>query len=133
MFSRSIAPVCAAFVALGSWSLAQAPKPVGPANPPVAARGIVVGAPGANSLNLRTSTGILIVKAHSMAQLKTVRGGDLVRVYGRPSGRFLTGANIRVLQRKASDNAEDYAGPRVEKVGGNSARATQTPAPARAR
>lgn len=113
---------------LGCGLAAHAQKTGGPVSAPVMAQGIVAGAPGAEQFNLRTRTGILLVKPHSAALLKMVRGGDLVRVYGRPVGRFIYGANVRILQKKASNNAEDYQGPRVEKIDGNpDTRSTPTP------
>lgn len=78
-----------------------------PKSKPVTVTGYVAGAPQATEFNLRTNGEIWRVKSNA-SLISRVRGGDLVRVFGRPLGRLIHKANIRVLRPRASTTPEDY-------------------------
>ena len=110
---------------LGTLAVAQAAPKSNPVSKPVAATGIVVGAPGATEFNLRTATGILRVRFHGKVNIKEIRGGDQVRVFGRPLGRVLYDSNVKLLRTKASDNPDDYSQPAVERLDGEPRRGSE--------
>lgn len=93
-----------------STAKAQPKKDAGPKSKPVTVNGIVAGAPQGREFNLRAAGGqIWRINIHSGANLKNVRGGDQVRVFGKPLGSTLYYCNVRVLRRGASDTPDDYA------------------------
>lgn len=120
MIQRFTLPFAASALVLGTFALAQSQSK--PVSKPITATGIVVGAPRTTGkvtqFNLRTSLGIYQVRPHSKTQMQEVRGGDLVRVYGRPLGRVIYNANVKLLETKASDNPDDYAPPAIERLDG---------------
>ena len=126
MFQRFTLPILTSVTAtalVASIAVSQSQPAKGPQSKPVAATGIVVGAPrmldeGAMEFDLRSASGLLRVRPHSKKQMEEIRGGDKVRVFGRPLGRVIYGANVRLLQAKASDIADDYDQPAVERLDG---------------
>lgn len=126
MFQRFTFPLAATAAAtalvLGAFALApttvRAQPKSNPKSTPVTATGIVVGAPSASEFQLRTAAGFYRVKFHSKVNMKDVRGGDQVRVFGRPLGKVIYDANVRLLRAKASDIADDYTRPSVERLDG---------------
>ena len=120
MFQRFTLPLATTALVMGTFALAQSQSE--PKSKPVAATGIVVGAPrttdNAIEFDLRTAAGLYRVRPHSKTQMKEIRGGDKVRVFGRPLGKVIYGANVRLLQAKASDIADDYDRPAVERLDG---------------
>ena len=96
---------------------AQAQPKTTPVSKAIVATGIVVGAPRMNDFDLRTSAATYRVRFHSKSQMQNVQGGDRVRVYGKPLGLVITGANVRLLKKRASDIADDYDRQSVQKVG----------------
>lgn len=125
MFQRLTFPLAGAALLLGTFSVAQAKPKSNPVSRPITATGIVVGAPGATEFQLRTTTGLLRVRFHGKVAIKGIRGGDQVRVYGRPLGRVLYDSNVRLLRAKASANAEDYSQPAVERLNGKPRRGSE--------
>ena len=126
MFQRISLPITTATLLFGLITLAPAqPKTTAPKSQPVTATGIVVRAPRATDFDLRTSARTYRVRFHSKTQMKDVRGGDRVRVYGRPLGLVIYDANVRLLEKKASDNAEDYDEPSVERLDGKPTKGSQ--------
>ena len=109
MFKTTL--LCGVALVFGAASLqAQPKKDSGPKSQPVAVTGIVAGAPQGREFNLRATGGqIWRINIHSGANLKNVRGGDRVRVFGKPLGTKLFYCNVRVLRRGASDSPDDYA------------------------
>ena len=108
MFSKFTLPFASAALVLGTFAVAPAQPESAPKSKPVTATGIVVGAPSAQDFQLRTAAGFYRIKFHSKVNMKEIRGGDLVRVFGRPLGRVIYDANVRLLEAKASDIADDY-------------------------
>ena len=108
----------------------EAPPTTAAQAKPIAATGIVVGAPrtlddGAMEFDLRTRAGLYRVRPHSMKQMEEIRGGDRIRVFGTPQGRVIYKANVRLLEAKASDIADDYDQPAVERLDGEPREGTQ--------
>ena len=128
---RFTLPAATAVFVLGTFAVAQSQtKPKSkPVSKAIAATGIVVGAPRMSEspmeFDLRTQAGIYRVRPHSKMQMQGVRGGDKVRVYGRPLGLVIYGANVKLLQKKASDIAADYDQPRVERLDGKPTEGSQ--------
>ena len=107
MFQRLTLPIAASALVLGTFALAQSqPSKSKPVSAPITAIGIVVGAPymtdNRMEFNLRTSAGLYRVRPHSKAQMKEIRGGDRIRAYGRPLGKVIYGANVKLLEARAS-------------------------------
>ena len=73
--------------------------------------GIVGGAPMAREFFLRANGETYRVQPLAKVGMSGVRGGDRVRVFGRPTGLIISHANVRVLTSRASDNASDYITP----------------------
>lgn len=73
--------------------------------------GIVVGKPRREDFFLRSNGFVYLVRPHSPGLLKTIAGGDGVRVYGTVNGLNISNANVRVLQSRASTHWDDYAPP----------------------
>ena len=124
-FSLAGAALVTGTLVLGTFAVAQAKPKSNPGSRPVAATGIVVGAPGATDFQLRTATGLLRVRFHGKVNIKEIRGGDQVRVFGRPLGRVLYDSNVRLLRAKASNNPDDYSRPTVERLNGKPRRGSQ--------
>lgn len=70
--------------------------------------GIVAGAPQGGEFFLRANGQTFRVKPLAKVGMKGIRGGDRVRVFGRPTGLRVNFANVRVLVSRASDNPSDY-------------------------
>lgn len=75
---------------------------------PITLTGIVAGAPQNGEFILRANGQTFRVKPLAKVSISGVRGGDRVRVFGRPTGLRVTFANVRVLVSRASDNPSDY-------------------------
>ena len=118
MFSKFTLPLASAALVLGTFAVASAQPESAPKSKPVTATGIVVGAPSASEFQLRTAAGFYRVKFHSKVNMKEIRGGDQVRVFGRPLGRVIYDANVRLLESKASDIADDYERTGPERADG---------------
>ncbi len=122
MFPRFTFPLTATALVLGTFAMAptlvQAQPKSNPKSKSVAATGIVAGAPSATDFQLRTRAGIYRVKFHAKVNMKEIHGGDQVRVYGHPLGKVIYDANVRLLRAKASDSADDYDRPTVERLDG---------------
>ncbi|HEX8463888.1 MAG TPA: hypothetical protein VF627_04655 [Abditibacterium sp.] len=73
--------------------------------------GIVGGSPAAGEFFLRANGETFRIKPLAKVGMSGVRGGDRVRVFGRPDGLIISSANVRVLTSRASDNASDYITP----------------------
>lgn len=125
MFQRFTFSLATSALVLGSFAVAQAKPKSNPVSRPVAATGIVVGAPGATDFQLRTATGLLRVRFHGKVNIKEIRGGDQVRVFGRPLGRVLYDSNVRLLRTKASSNPDDYSRSAVERLDGKPRRGSE--------
>ena len=121
MLHRFTVPLAASALVLGTFALAQS-KPGKPVSKPTTTVGIVVGAPRLTEspmeFDLRTRAGLYRVRPHSKTQMNEIRGGDQVRVYGSPLGLVIYNANVKLLKAKASDIADDYARPQVERLDG---------------
>ena len=100
------------FFAVSQFNVAQAQnKPTKSSQPvshPASFTGIVSGAPQNGEINLRVNGQVWRVKPASKAVLANIRGGDQVRAFGRPLGRFVYNAQLRVLRRSASTLPDDY-------------------------
>lgn len=75
---------------------------------PIKLTGIVAGTPSGGEFFLRANGQTFRVKPLPEVSMKGIRGGDRVRVWGRPTGLRVTFANVRVLVSRASDNPNDY-------------------------
>ena len=125
MFQRFTSSIAATALVLGTCAALQAQPKSAPKSKPVMATGIVVGAPSAKDFQLRTPAGFYRVQFHSKVNMKEIRGGDQVRVFGRPLGRVIYDANVRLLRAKASDIADDYQEPSVERLDGKPTEGSQ--------
>ncbi len=107
----------ALFAGLALVSYAQAqPKPS--MAKPIRLVGIVAGSFNGPEFLLHANSQTYRVRPLSTVALKSIRGGDQVRVWGRPTGLRINYANVRVLQVGASSNPTDYnpaPGETVEK------------------
>lgn len=92
-------------VALLSTAQAQ-PKPS--MARPIGLIGTVAGSFTGNEFLLRANGETYRVRPLAKVALKSIRGGDRVRVWGRPTGLRINYANVRVLQVGASGNPSDY-------------------------
>ena len=118
MFQRFTLPLATTALLMGTFAMAQAQPKSAPKSKAITATGIVVGAPRATDFDFRTAAGLYRVKFHAKVNMKNIRGGDQVRVYGKPLGRVIYNANVRLLKAKASDIADDYSRPTVERLDG---------------
>ncbi len=75
---------------------------------PVALTGVVAGNFTGREFTIRANGDSYRIRPLAKVLLKGVRGGDQVRVWGRPSGLTINYANVRVLQTGASSNPEDF-------------------------
>lgn len=75
---------------------------------PITLTGIVAGAPQGREFFLRANRQIYRISTSPSVAMNTIRGGDRVRVFGIPTRLNLQRANVRVLQRRASDSPGDY-------------------------
>lgn len=88
-------------------SIAQAqPKPA--MAKPIGITGIVAGSFTGNEFVLRANGSTYRVRPLAKVAIKSIRGGDRVRVWGRPTGLRINYANVRVLQIGASSNPTDF-------------------------
>lgn len=97
----------ALFASLALVSNAQAQTKPGMAKP-IGLVGIVAGSFSGPEFILRANGQTYRVRPLSTVALKSIRGGDRVRVWGRLSGLRLNYANVRVLQVSASSNPTDF-------------------------
>ncbi len=75
---------------------------------PIGLVGIVAGSFTGKEFLLRANGETYRVRPLGKVDLKRIRGGDQVRVWGRPTGLRINFANVRVLQIGASSNPTDY-------------------------
>ncbi|RYG69541.1 hypothetical protein EON80_09595 [bacterium] len=75
---------------------------------PIKLTGIVAGSPNGGEFFLRANGQTFSVKPLAKVGTSGIRGGDRVRVWGRPTGLRVNYANVRVLTSRASDNPTDY-------------------------
>lgn len=75
---------------------------------PIGLTGIVAGSFTGKEFLLRANGETYRVRPLAKVDLKKIRGGDQVRVWGRPTGLRINFANVRVLQVGASSNPTDY-------------------------
>ena len=116
-FVLSMAAVLGGIFCAAPTLKAQAQPKAAPVSKAITAIGIVVGAPRMSDFDFRTSAATYRVRFHSKTQMQNVQGGDQVRVYGKPLGLVITGANVKLLKKRASDIADDYDRQSVQKVG----------------
>lgn len=109
-------PLFSALVAgMALASTAQAQTKPGTTKPnmaaPIGLTGIVAGSFTGREFVLRANGTAYRVRPLAKVDLKSVRGGDQVRVWGRPSGLRINFANVRVVQRGASSDPTDFNPP----------------------
>jgi hypothetical protein len=75
---------------------------------PIGLTGIVAGSFTGNEFILRANGATYRVRPLAKVAIRSIRGGDRVRVWGRPTGLRINYANVRVLQVGASSNPEDF-------------------------
>lgn len=75
---------------------------------PIKLEGIVAPQPSAKEFVMRANGETYRVRPLQKVGMSGVRGGDRVRVWGRPTGLIISYANVRVLASRASDAASDY-------------------------
>ncbi len=75
---------------------------------PVSMTGIVAGSPKGNAFLMRVRGQIYRVTVLPKVSLANVQGGDRVRVWGIPTRQNLQRANVRVVQKGASSNPDDF-------------------------
>jgi hypothetical protein len=75
---------------------------------PIRLTGIVAGAPVGREFVLRANGETYRVRPLPEVSMTAIRGGDRVRVWGRPTGLRVNYANVRVVASRASSNPSDY-------------------------
>ena len=114
MKTSKIAVLCALSLATFSASILQAQPKAKPgmAKPsmakPIGLTGTVAGAFTGREFLLRANGQIYRVKPLSKVSLKGIKGGDSVRVWGRPTGLRVNYANVRLIQSSSSSEDSDY-------------------------
>lgn len=84
---------------------------------PIGLTGIVAGSFTGREFLLRANGETYRVRPLAKVSLKSVRGGDRVRVWGRPTGLRINFANVRVVEANASTNPSDFNPAPGEMVG----------------
>ena len=74
----------------------------------VSVTGIVAGSPKGKGFLMRVRGQIYRVTVLPKVSLANVQGGDRVRVWGIPTRQNLQRANVRVIQKSASNNPDDF-------------------------
>ncbi|PQV65059.1 hypothetical protein B1R32_10266 [Abditibacterium utsteinense] len=107
MKNSKIVLFCALFAGAFSTSALRAqPKPS--MARPISLTGIIAGSFMGREFLLRANGETYRVRPLAKVSLQGVKGGDRVRVWGRPTGLRVNFANVRVLTPRASSNPSDY-------------------------
>ncbi len=99
-------PLCCALLGFSATAVRAQPKPS--MAKPIGLTGIVAGSFTGREFLLRANGETYRVRPLAKVALSGIKGGDRVRVWGRPTGLRINFANVRVLVSAASDNPTDY-------------------------